>query len=669
MRYFIPSLTIFIATAVMTVNSYANTARSPDLPLSHCYHWLKSGVGYLDFKYNYAAKNGGELTFYTTAATSNGAVAGPGLYCAKSPSGSYNYGDRVIKIEFVRDVVINNEDTGKNVCGTDGNFYDNDSECQSKRWDVQLYNSSSDWYVIQNPNAIARWTSVSNDLIQDLKDDASYGGSGYSNHAAQTIAKMQKDTTSKTAGGGYYINSNARMSLAAMIKKNPALLNSIPTMSILGELTSPSARKDLPADTLKMAMNKTARRFLLDEYMSFGKVASLLRTDSTLKASFSQEAGQIASEISNGTLKSANLSSVVAALNMSSDTSGRDYSRFFALLLKDSAAVASIDLDGQTLQPGLESQVAKALGPAIQSIPGLLERLSIAQQLNMSAAFVSPVKQNLNDLVAKSGIKDHGLKTNSGFYPIMGTVQDSIGLCTSYISSLKIYNEDIVLKIGETELDLGRLPANASAKAYCQSKADYFKGLVKSLSSGGQQVLFVHGTLQGVPFVFQALYIEDLMPQLTQFLRDHAILSVNEINFRINNRPFQKVKNDDSFWTTSNQILNGMKTVLAQNGIVTKKQSEIRTNLESTAKTKAFLIEGTINTQNFSMAVDNLSEAVQKCGEYASAYDMSAVDLIQVSVNKKPGMELKNPKSYWQGPDQVCQVLSQILNKALKKAR
>ena len=89
------SMKIFLIGLTLLANiTFGATKNDPHVPISHCYHWIKEGSNkYLSFKYNYASEHENELTFYTTPASSNGSVAGPGLYCAKSPSGSYSYGD------------------------------------------------------------------------------------------------------------------------------------------------------------------------------------------------------------------------------------------------------------------------------------------------------------------------------------------------------------------------------------------------------------------------------------------------------------------------------------------------------------------------------------------------------------------------------------------------
>ncbi|MEN0059597.1 MAG: hypothetical protein AAGB31_12230, partial [Bdellovibrio sp.] len=130
------NMTAFVASA--------NMPDDPDMPIDHCYHWLNERTDkFLTFKYQYASKNGGEFSFYTTGG--NGAAAGPGIYCAKTPIGSYSYGDRVVRINFVDDIVIS--DGNKKICGINGRFYSNQADCDKKPVDINLFNSNSDWYV------------------------------------------------------------------------------------------------------------------------------------------------------------------------------------------------------------------------------------------------------------------------------------------------------------------------------------------------------------------------------------------------------------------------------------------------------------------------------------------------------------------------------------------
>ena len=74
----------------------------PEAKTMVCYHWLTENVGTnkgrLTTKYKYAAENNGSVF---NKAGGGGEAAGPGLYCAKNTIDSRSYGDRVIKIEFV----------------------------------------------------------------------------------------------------------------------------------------------------------------------------------------------------------------------------------------------------------------------------------------------------------------------------------------------------------------------------------------------------------------------------------------------------------------------------------------------------------------------------------------------------------------------------------------
>lgn len=205
MKYF----SILIALLVFKFG-YANTTNDKDYPLNHCYHWLNEASSkYLSYKYEFAAKNNGELTFFTTPQTSNGSVAGEGLYCGKTPLNSISYGDRVIRIDLVDDVVLTYN--GKNYCGLTGAT---SSECDKKSTDILYYNDSSKWFVIKNPKAVKSWSSNSKQLIADLK--AVFPDTDYStkNKLTNLIDVLEKENDKFKK---IYVNLNSRFDLKQII--------------------------------------------------------------------------------------------------------------------------------------------------------------------------------------------------------------------------------------------------------------------------------------------------------------------------------------------------------------------------------------------------------------------------------------------------------------------
>lgn len=224
-----------LALLVSSQLSYANKLADPNIPISHCYHWLNERTNhYLAYKYRYAAQNKGELTFFTTPQTSNGSVAGPGLYCAKTPLTSLSYGDRVIRIEFVDDVVVSNQNTFKK-CGHKGNFYPSQQECDRKPVDVLLYSPGADWYVINNPQSVKSWTANDDTLINDLRISKAEGNGGAQAHIDLTLQMIA--TEIGVIGKKTYTNGNARANIEDILK-DPKQIAKFPALSLVGMVIS-----------------------------------------------------------------------------------------------------------------------------------------------------------------------------------------------------------------------------------------------------------------------------------------------------------------------------------------------------------------------------------------------------------------------------------------------
>lgn len=219
----------------------ANRLSTPNIPISHCYHWLdERSKGYLSYKYKYSSQNKGELTFYTTPQTSNGSVAGPGLYCAKTPLTSLSYGDRVIRIEFVDDVVISYQNSYKR-CGTKGNFYSTQQECESKPVDVLLFSPGADWYVIKNPQAVKSWTASDDTLLAELAVSKSEGNSSAQAHIDLTLQMMAAEAAK--LGKKTHLNLNARASIEEILK-DPKQIAKFPALSLVGMVAASSKLSD-----------------------------------------------------------------------------------------------------------------------------------------------------------------------------------------------------------------------------------------------------------------------------------------------------------------------------------------------------------------------------------------------------------------------------------------
>lgn len=226
------------------------------------------------------------MTFYTTPGTSNGSVAGPGLYCAKAPSGSFSYGDRVIRIDFVEDVVIYDSLSGRYYCGHNGNFYPQ-SECNKKgqNWDVKFYSGGGSnnyaWYVIRNPNVVSSWTANSSQLIKDLQADKRYGGSSYVVHADTTINLINSEVKVK-GKATTYSNSKKRMALEDILKSQD-LIAKIPPLSLIASI---HASTKISSTKKVTHYHQQFKRALKDTLLTYDNYQETITLDKNIKQSF-----------------------------------------------------------------------------------------------------------------------------------------------------------------------------------------------------------------------------------------------------------------------------------------------------------------------------------------------------------------------------------------------
>ena len=264
---------------VVSTSVFANTFQTPHVPISHCYHWLDENNGdrYLEYKYKHGDLKGGELTFHTTPGTSKGAIAGPGLYCAKSPQGSYSYGDRVIRVDLVDDIVMYDEYTGKKYCGHNGNMYSQD-ECDSKPWDIKFYSGGGignrAWYVISNPQAIKSWSANSSKLISDLNLNISLSNdSRFISHANQTINYINSERGS--LGVKEYYNTTQRMNLVDIITNDPEKLLSIPALDNILRANAEKIETKLPQDIVQDFYKTQLKRIISDVKYTYEDIESM----------------------------------------------------------------------------------------------------------------------------------------------------------------------------------------------------------------------------------------------------------------------------------------------------------------------------------------------------------------------------------------------------------
>src|SRR5690606_28446514 len=116
--------------------------------------------------------------------------------------------------------VLFDEKTNRQYCGHDGMFYSNFSECAKKPWDVKFYSGGGvgeySWYVIRNPQVVARWSATSKLLEQDLIDNKAHENGSYQIKADATIKVMYAERAK--FGEKTIENQNARLSILKVLK-------------------------------------------------------------------------------------------------------------------------------------------------------------------------------------------------------------------------------------------------------------------------------------------------------------------------------------------------------------------------------------------------------------------------------------------------------------------
>ena len=133
-----------------------------------CFHWYNDNAdGDITHKIIENGKaHGGDLLFKI----SDQHDSASGIYCNTDITTGSMFGNRVIEIEFNKDVVIFN---GKEkTCGSNGNYYTK-AQCSAKTVDVKYPEQDGvDWYYIpaERKSAIKSWSVTSESLEKELKD-------------------------------------------------------------------------------------------------------------------------------------------------------------------------------------------------------------------------------------------------------------------------------------------------------------------------------------------------------------------------------------------------------------------------------------------------------------------------------------------------------------------
>lgn len=511
---------LILLSSLCSLTARGNTRRDQALPISHCYHWLNPA--YLEEKIKHANAKGGEISFYTTGA--GGAQAGPGLYCAKSPSQSHTYGERVIRIDFVEDVVIQDEARSRrNYCGSSASSV-NEAACQSKEWDLKLYRDDIDYYVIKSPAAILRWTAASEQLLNDLAAEIQWGGSDFQAKAARLTETIRNEMKGK--GDQIYWNPLARGGSTRLLVGDERALQGTSAIMLMNAVMSLPAGHVVAAERLAWIRSLAVQKIMVDDKIRWSDVEKFFRQDSDFRQRLWANLPTIVANRPGG-----------ARLNLAVGLAldGQDQ-----LPQRTADQIVDLILDAQNLStelPPLRGQrrLVKALEEKIltqvqrlresSDLKGLIQLSRFIDQRSMNNELVIELERHIKSLLPGEADSQIFLFTDGSKIPI-GNEKTFLNACLGQVYLNRFKGNDVKVFYNGATFDLGPIGAGSDGTSACQNTGLYLAQVAALKGTGAKDVIFVSGVIDYIPYRFAVSDGVSLEAAITQFValnsqRDH----------------------------------------------------------------------------------------------------------------------------------------------------
>lgn len=655
-----------------TAGALSATKSDPHAPITHCYHWLNEGSkSYLSFKYTFAKSNGNELTFFTSSSTSNGSVAGPGLYCGKTPIDSYSYGDRVIRVNFVDDVVLLDELAGIKYCGTKGETSKTSSACAQKTWDVKFYSGGGvenyAWYVIQNPMAIDTWTA-SNDLLEeDLKINATLGDSSFKAHAEKTITLIQQDR--RIMGKQTFQNFNARASIIDIILKDPAKLDSIPPLNIVARVQEDVSGRLTDIEKVDI-YKKFIRRSLLSNDTELSEISQIANKDQEFQKIVSDAVmdGLKAPEKQNPLLLLGVMSKEPNYFKIVPDTIykgliGRILSNKDMMLVISSTNVTFDDRTKAIASAHIKSLLATpydVTNPNTSLISTVIKHLSPTNEFSI-------IKKDWKKYIFPTDNGPFGLSIGSEKYFFSNSSETIVvAQCKSAVSMKgnENDNQDLSFLFNDQKYKMGDT-TSLNVKDICQKIAKVVQLIVKrNLTTTQLPLYLISGRVETTPFVFVASFSDDIRTQCKEFYTTLPGKStVDEIYTSINGKAEQRTYNSSSYYSSESTLCDALlgavsSTILSRSEIELKMKVDAINQENITAKANSstgYLVEGRFETMDYAFFGHTSDDIFDKCSKfYENIPSKGTVDEIYWKVASSSLEKIYNSSSFWKNSDEVC---------------
>lgn len=635
------------------------TKHDEHAPINHCYHWLDEGANkYLTYKYSWANNNDNELTFYTTPGTSNGSVAGPGLYCAKAPSGSYNYGNRLIRIDFVEDVVLYDDKSNIQYCGLAGETSRTSQECAEKNWDVKFFNGggrgNAAWYVIQNPMAILSWSANSDALIADLNENIAVNDVEFKNHANATINAMKAERASM--GEQIFYNANARISVVDLILNDPEKLNGIPPLNIVSRLIVSKDDRITTAekeDTYK----KYIFAALKSDELYYKDYKKLIDRHEIIAQAF-QEAVLVNLHSLDKHNGMAMLEGIMARPQAYSNITDENFEALVADIFSNPYHME--ELGSKTFQT--DPRLAKHVGARLEGLKASPDR----------PAKIGALKNFINNYYSESEREaekafwiDRLYSIPSKLAIVLGADSYALDEEASLLDQCQGLLELTGLKDVNAELAFykTKLPLGPTDEGVCQRAESVFNA-IKDLPKDQEISFVLNGRVENTYFLFAGNYLEDFREQCQDFYATVPNKSrVDEVYWSLNGSAQTRAYKSKGYWTTGEEvcaqaIYPSLSTLPVKLTAKWKK--------EASQSSPTYIASGRIEKLPFYFYGENLDEVIDKCDQfYSNIPNKSYVDEIYWSVNGSDEERSYKSQGYWNSKDAVCDQISSLFGNTI----
>lgn len=522
---------IFGSAPSLALDVPGDTYQDSKLPITHCFHWLeekRSRNGYLTYKYRHAENNGGELTFIK----SHGRV-GYGLYCAKNPYQSRDYGDRLIRIDFALDVVFKDY-RGRQWCRVGMNAFEDSRECQSKSWDVHHFDDDNDFYILSSEASVFSWSANSDELLADLSEASERTGLSF----REVVSEMNSERN-KT-GPKVFFNLRARSVISASWKDSLEKLNLLPAFVVMEQVYK---LQDLDPATANAFLDHSLERILKDDSVSYKEVESVFRRQVSLRDLLRKKMKAMFIAGKSGDIR--NWKVPVQFLNRFADEFSEDDPTIDIIL-------ENLALDPETLilaafgEIGLSSQLmarfSKLLNDRVLKSEEFLDKLD-ADQLTAILSFLPAEDSDLSDVRSrvqslfiakvlgradKSPLFTLGDRQNK--FSMFGNANEVMSLCNVHLNSGQLSGEIGIYFRKWRVKNLGVNPTD------CEGYVNQLNLIAQLTIFSDKNFVFARGQIDGKKFEFAVTSPKQLEEQFNGFMRanfwgvrrfDQLIISVN----------------------------------------------------------------------------------------------------------------------------------------------